>query len=85
MIIKKIAVKGENKKDAILTFSKGLNSIIGASDTGKSYVIQCIKFILGATIVPKGIDESKGYSELIVTFELETGDIFSLQRELIEK
>lgn len=85
MIIKKLVVKGENKKDAKLEFKKGLNSIIGASDTGKSYVIQCLKFILGSKIVPKGIDQATGYTEVVVTYELEDEEWFSLSRELVEK
>lgn len=82
MIIKKIEVKGDGKKTAIVTLEKGLNVISGASDTGKSYICQCIQFILGAEKAPKSIDEAKGYSSLEVTFEENSGGSFVLKREL---
>lgn len=81
MIIKKIEVIGQSKPTATLIFEKGLNVIAGASDTGKSYVIQCIKFILGSSNLPKNIDEANGYEFLKVTFE-ENGRTFTLQRKL---
>ncbi len=82
MIISKIEVKGDGKKTAIVTLEKGLNVISGASDTGKSYICQCIQFILGAEKVPKPIDEAKGYSSLEVAFEESDGGSFVLKREL---
>lgn len=82
MIIKKIEVKGDGKKTAIVTLEKGLNVISGASDTGKSYICQCVQFILGAEKAPKSIDEAKGYSSLEVTFEESDESSFILKREL---
>ncbi len=82
MIITKIEVKGDKKKPAIVTLEKGLNVISGASDTGKSYICQCVQFILGAEKAPKSIDEAKGYSSLEITFEESDGGSFILKREL---
>ena len=85
MIITKIEVKGEGKDPASVKFEKGLNVISGASDTGKSYICQCVQFILGAEKAPKSIDEAKGYSSLEVTFEEGNGGYFILKRELKNK
>lgn len=82
MIIKKIEVKGDQKVTAMLEFEHGLNVVAGASDTGKSYVIQCLQFIFGATEAPKPIKESKGYEYLEVTFQEDDGTNFRLQRKL---
>ncbi len=82
MIITKIEVKGAGKETARVTLVKGLNVISGASDTGKSYICQCVQFILGAEKPPKSIDEAKGYSSLEVTFEESDGGSFILKREL---
>jgi len=82
MIITKIEVKGDGKSPAIVTLKKGLNVISGASDTGKSYICQCVQFILGTERSPKSIDEAKGYSSLEVTFEENDGGSFILKREL---
>jgi len=82
MIITKIEVKGKNKEAAIVTFKKGFNVIAGASDTGKSYIIQCLKFIFGSKRPPNAIKQSKGYTSLEVTFEDNNGKEFVLKREL---
>lgn len=85
MIVKSLVVKGEGKEDAVIEFSKGLNVIAGASDTGKSYITECFQFILGAKKSPKSIEQSKGYGHLYVEFEREDGTIFVLSRELNDK
>ncbi len=85
MIITRIKVKGEGKEPAIVNLQKGLNVISGASDTGKSYICQCVQFILGSEKAPKSIDEAKGYSALEVTFEESDGGYFILKRELKNK
>ncbi|HCH6231682.1 coiled-coil domain-containing protein [Vibrio parahaemolyticus] len=69
MIIKKIELIGDNKPTALLEFGKGLNVIVGPSNTGKSYVIQCLKYVFGATKKPKSIKQSKGYTDVKVTLE----------------
>lgn len=83
MIIRKIEVRGPNKPTAALEFKKGLNVVAGASNTGKSYVVQCIQFILGSSKPPKAIDESLGYEDIKVTFEENNGTQFSLRRKLV--
>ena len=61
--IKKLKVVGIGKEDAEVIFEKGLNVIHGPSNTGKSYIFQCIEYALGASKI-KDIPESKGYSKL---------------------
>ncbi|MGK0270983.1 MAG: hypothetical protein ACI88H_001635 [Cocleimonas sp.] len=85
MFIETIEVKGLNKKTASITFEKGLNVIAGASDTGKSYIVKCIQFILGSEEPPKGIDEAIGYTSLEVCFSNDDGSKFLLKRDLITK
>lgn len=82
MIIKSLIVSGKDKSPAALYFTHGANVIAGASDTGKSYVLSCLKFILGAKNPPKALDESVGYTLLTVEFEEKDGSCFCLQREL---
>lgn len=85
MIIKKLEVKGTNKQTALVDFDLGLNVIAGSSDTGKSYITKCFQFIFGTETPPKAIDQAKGYTHLVVTFETENGERFALSRELKEK
>lgn len=58
---------------------------MGASDTGKSYVVECLQFILGASEPPKKIEESKGYDRIEVIFEDADGSVFILERKLEKK
>lgn len=69
MIIKKVELLGDNKPTASLEFDKGLNVIVGPSNTGKSYVIQCLKYAFGSKKKPKSIKQSEGYTDVKVTFE----------------
>ncbi|MGX9699490.1 AAA family ATPase [Janthinobacterium lividum] len=82
MIIKSIEVVGKNVRPAVLYFSKGLNVVAGPSNTGKSYLIECIKFALGASAVPKPIKESKGYDTVILTME-EGTESYKISRQFI--
>jgi len=61
--IKSLKMVGTGKEDAEITFQKGLNVIHGPSNTGKSYIFQCVDYAFGATKI-KNIPESKGYSKL---------------------
>ncbi len=82
MIINRIDVKGDGKETATLELKKGLNVIAGASNTGKSYIVECLQFIFGASIVPKKINESKGYTSVEVSFKDNDDTAFVLAREL---
>jgi len=82
MIIDRIDVKGEGKETATIELKKGLNVIAGASNTGKSYIVECLQFIFGASSAPKRINESKGYTSVEVSFQDNDGTTFILVREL---
>lgn len=83
MIITKIEVIGPGQPNASIELKKGVNVIVGASNTGKSYITICLQFILGASRVPKDI--AKGYTQLKVTFSNNDGTPqFLLSRELEE-
>jgi len=57
--IKKIIVTGKGKEPSTVEFGEGLNIVCGPSDTGKSYIFECIDYIFGSDNIP--IDESAGY------------------------
>lgn len=80
--IKSLTVSGVGKKPANIQFEQGLNVVAGASDTGKTFIFQCIDFMLGGQKPPKPIKESIGYE--MVTLEIETydGKTYALQRSI---
>lgn len=67
---------------AEILFRPGLNVIAGDSNTGKSYLRQCIDFMLGSDILPKNIDEAKPYVRLVLEIQDRTDHAFTLERSL---
>lgn len=69
-------VSGGEHKSSVVEFKKGLNLIIGPSNTGKSFVVDCIDYVFGFT--PKSnkpskiVDNNNGYD--IVTLHLRTNN-----------
>lgn len=85
MFIESVVVSGPDLPDAAVYFSKGANVVQGGSDTGKSYIVQCIKFAFGSSKLPKSIAVSKGYTTVRVTFNNDDGSSFAIERALAEK
>ena len=46
--IKKLTAYGETKKESSIEFSPYLTIICGASNTGKTYIFKCIKYLFGS-------------------------------------
>ncbi|MGY3746207.1 hypothetical protein ACWN8P_03030 [Vagococcus salmoninarum] len=82
-IINKLVVSGNGLEDAVIKFSKGVNVIYGASNTGKSYIFSLINFMLGGNETPPSIDEAKGYE--FIYMELKTANKYvTLERSLYD-
>lgn len=79
--IAKIAVVGTNKTTAQVCFDRGLNVVSGASNTGKSYVFQCIDYIFGAKDSPKPITEAEGYDQIRAEIHTYDGKVFTVSRQ----
>ena len=84
MYIESVVVSGPDRADAAVYFEKGANVVQGGSNTGKSYIVQCLKFALGANTPPKPINESQGYTTLKVKFVHDDGRSFTIERHLSE-
>ncbi|MCR8852862.1 hypothetical protein [Lysinibacillus fusiformis] len=80
-----LSLRGKGKKNAEVTFYQGLNLISGASNTGKTFIFQCIDFIFGGRDVPKNIDERKGYDIVLLELRTYDGRILTLRRNLTDK
>lgn len=79
--IENLTASGPNKKDAIIEFSKNLTIISGPSDTGKTYIFQCLNYLFGAKSTELPFPKEKGYTHISATFYNEKGKLF-VQREL---
>ena len=80
--IRTIRVIGPDLKPAEVTFKQGLNVITGASDTGKSYILQCIDYMLGGGVVPENLDEARGYETILMEYEDHSRKRSVLERSL---
>ena len=65
-----------------MTFEPGLNVISGASDTGKSYLVEPTAFLLGGGTPPRSIPESRGYDKAELVIEASDGKTYGLTRAL---
>jgi len=78
--IKKITATGKNAVSSSLELTAGLNIVCGPSNTGKSYVLQCIDFMFGGGAKP--FDESTGFDTVIMLVETDGGQTVTLERQL---
>ncbi|MDK2200048.1 hypothetical protein [Acinetobacter baumannii] len=81
MSFKFLVYLGVHKPAVKVEFQKGLNVIYGASDTGKTFILQTVDFMLGAQKL-RTIPESEGYTDILLGIELSSGETFTLNRKV---
>lgn len=63
--ISSVTVAGHpSKPDSTVQFTRGLNVICGPSNSGKSWVLECIDYAFGKEASKFPLDESNGYTEV---------------------
>ena len=77
--IEKLIVTGTGKEPSILEFKAGLNIVSGPSDTGKSYVLECIDYLFGSDNTR--LDRNTGYDWVKLIIATNTGRI-TLERQV---
>ena len=83
--VNKLILTGENVESKSVTFKKGLNVLVGPSNTGKTYVFQCIDFVLGRSKPPKKLKLSKSYEYAYLEIEeYSSGEISTISRSLLD-
>jgi hypothetical protein len=81
--LRRLALIGLGKEPAEVTFARGLSVIAGPSDTGKSFIAQCLDYALGSGDPPKEIPEAEGYSSVVLEIEANSDQrVYSLERSL---
>lgn len=73
---------GPQKPPAAVTFGPGLNVIYGASNTGKSFIVEAIDFMLGGKPPLRDIPERVGYDLILMALEAVDGELFTLWRSM---
>ncbi|ROR96634.1 hypothetical protein EDD28_1220 [Salana multivorans] len=74
-----ITLWGPNVPLSTVEFGPGLTLVRGPSDTGKSFMVEAIDFMLGGKSL-KEIPERTGYSTVLLGVELPTGETVTLTR-----
>lgn len=69
LLFRYLAFFGPGKSPADLIFSPGLNVICGASETGKSFIVESIDFMLGKENPVRDIPERDGYDRIRLAIE----------------
>ena len=59
--IRRLTLVGRDVPNAEVQFKQGLNVVSGPSDTGKTFIVQCIDYMLGGKDVPEAIPEAAAY------------------------
>lgn len=77
-----LTLSGPGKPDAVVAFEPGLNVITGPSDTGKTYIFECLDYVLGGSARPKPIPEAEGYDSVRLLLESRSGGEHVLARSL---
>lgn len=81
--IQQLSVTGSKVRPTILTFQRGANIIYGDSDSGKSYVAECLDFIFGAKTMR--LKYSSGYNCVNVIIKTSQGEIYLSRRFDVQK
>lgn len=83
-IFKELRLTGQNKKDAVITFKPGLNVISGPSDTGKTFIFDCIDYMLGSSKELRNIPKLKGYTNIFLEIE-SNNQTYTIESEITNK
>lgn len=69
MLLRYLAYFGPDRPPAVLSLAPGLNVICGASETGKSFIVESIDFMLGQENPVRDIPERDGYDRIRLAIE----------------
>lgn len=72
--IRRLTLVGRGVPNAEVQFREGLNVVSGPSDTGKTFIVQCIDYMLGGKDVPESIPEASQYEIVRLTLSVSVDD-----------
>jgi predicted nucleic acid-binding Zn-ribbon protein len=75
-----LSFHGPTREPAVVEFGPGLNVVFGASNTGKSFIVDTIDFMLGAKGLLRDIPERVGYNQILLAVETRDDEKFTIAR-----
>lgn len=73
---------GPQREPAAVHFGPGLNIVYGASDTGKSFLVEAVDFMLGGKPPLRDIPERVGYDRILLGIETYAGEAYTIFRSI---
>lgn len=80
--IRNLYFLGPKKPPVSLEFRSGVNVICGASDTGKSFIVEALVFLLGGQTPLRDIHERVGYDRAFIGIETAKQELFTVERSV---
>ena len=80
LTLRHLCFTGPKKESASVAFGHGLNVIYGASETGKSFIVEALDFMLGSSTDLRDIPERVGYDRVFLGVQASDGTEFTLER-----
>ena len=80
LTLKQLCFTGPEMEDACLSFHMGLNIIYGASEAGKSFILDALDFMLGGGTPLRDISERVGYDRIWLAIMRNDKTVFTLTR-----
>src|ERR1017187_10861718 len=80
----RLVVTGPGKEPAHLDFAGQSHLVHGPTDTGKSYVVACLRYCFGSDERPKDIGYSEGYTRAALQLTALTDEKYTLFRDFTE-
>ena len=82
LFLRHLAYLGPKRSPASITFERGLNVVCGASETGKSIIVESIDFMLGGGDPPRDVPERAGYDRVRLLVECAGWPLLGLERSV---
>lgn len=73
LVLRRLSLHSTTEPIAEVHFNDGLNVISGSSDTGKSFIVSAIDYMLGASDLQQ-VDELPAYNRMLLQFDFKNGD-----------
>ncbi|MGF6352295.1 DNA repair exonuclease SbcCD ATPase subunit [Paenibacillus sp. 4624] len=82
--ISRLRLINENRVYSEIKFQKGLNVIVGPTNTGKSFIFECINFMFGGKDVPEPIEEvvTNDYNVVLLEIVNAEGHTYTIERDI---
>lgn len=72
--LRRLTLVGRGVPNAEVQFREGLNVVSGPSDTGKTFIVQCIDYMLGGKYAPESIPEAAQYETVRLSLNVSVDD-----------